>query len=232
MAAVLGCGEGALLSHRSAAALHGLGFGAAPKIDVTVPGRSRHGQTGIVVHLVRSLHDEDRTACEHVPVTSVPRTLLDLAEVVVPRQLRRAFEEAERLDLLDLAAISRLVRRSSGRHGLKHVRAILSDAYGPVPETHSELERRFVRLCREAGIPPPATNVVVAGYTVDAYWPDHRVVAELDGFAFHHTRHAFERDRARDAELQLAGYRVLRITARRLERDSAGVARALLSLLV
>ena len=185
---------------------------------MTVSNRSRSGQVGIALHRARSLHPEDRDECDAVPVTSVPRTLLDLAEVLPRRQLERTFEEAERLELLNLTAVSRLGERSHGRHGLKPLNSVLSETYAPLPETRSELERRFLDLCR-ACIPPPVTNVTVAGFTVDAYWPDRRLVVELDGFAFHRTRGAFERDRARDAELQLAGYRVLRITARRLERD-------------
>jgi very-short-patch-repair endonuclease len=99
-------------------------------------------------------------------------------------------------------------------------------------ETRSELERQFVELCREANLPLPALNTAVAGHEVDALWPRQRLIVELDGYAFHRTRAAFERDRTRDSELQLAGYRVLRITSRRLDCERAAVARAVRSLLV
>jgi hypothetical protein len=106
-----------------------------------------------------------------------------------------------------------------------------SDAVGEPPATRSELERRFLELCREAGLPRPAVNVVAAGFEVDALWPTQRLVVELDGHAFHGNRAAFERDRVRDAELQLAGYRVLRLTHRRLKDESATVARTVAALL-
>jgi len=98
-------------------------------------------------------------------------------------------------------------------------------------DTRSELEHRFLELCRAAGLPRPAVNAVIAGYEVDALWPSARVVVELDGYAFHRTREAFERDRVRDGALQLAGYRVLRVTHRRLERDAAAIVDVVRSLL-
>src|SRR5207302_645130 len=216
MAAVLACGDGALLSHRSAGALWGIGSGAGSRVDVTAIGRSRRGHPGITLHQVRGLHPDDRARRDGVPVTSLARTILDLAEVLNRSQLARAFEEAERLQLLDVRAIRRLCERSAGRRGLGPLGNLLSNHMRPLPETRSELERLFVDLCRAAALPPPALNVSVAGFEVDAVWQDRGLVVELDGFAFHRTRAAFERDRARDATLQLAGYRVLRLTARRL----------------
>src|SRR5207253_1834821 len=95
MAAVLACGDGALLSHRSAAAVWGFAPAAASRIDVTAGGRSRHGQPGISLHRVRSLHPDDHAVRDHIPVTTVARTLLDVSEVMSPRQLERAFEEVD-----------------------------------------------------------------------------------------------------------------------------------------
>ncbi len=95
----------------------------------------------------------------------------------------------------------------------------------------SELERRFVEVCRQAGLPPPVLNTLVEGYEVDALWMPRKLIVELDGYAFHRSRTAFERDRARDVDLQLAGYRVVRITARRLDRDPERVIAARRSLL-
>lgn len=231
MAAVLACGDGALLSHRSAAALWGFASAAGSRVHVAATGRSRRGQPGIALHQVRRLHPDDRAVRDAIPVTAVARTLLDLAEVVGPRQLQRAFEEAERLRLLDVRAISWLLERSPGRHGLRSLGALLSHHCGPLPETRSELERSFVNLCGDAGLPLPSVNVKVADLEVDAVWPDRRLVVELDGYAFHRTRAAFERDRARDAELQLAGYRVLRVTARRLVDEPTAVAETIRLLL-
>lgn len=230
MAAVLAGGPGAVLSHASAAALWGLRPTAKTRIDVTVPGRRGRGRPGIALHRVRGLAHEDRATRDGIPVTAVARTLLDLAEVAPAPQLERAVEEAQRLRLLDLAAIQGVCERSHGRHGLRALRAVLADAREPLP-VRSELERRFARLCEEADLPPPALNVTVAGFEVDAYWPRGRLIVELDGFAYHRSRAAFERDRLRDADLQLAGYRVLRITARRLDREPAAIAAALRMLL-
>lgn len=231
MAAVLACGPTALLSHRSAAALWGLRPSLGTRVDVTAPGRSRHRQAGIVLHRVRDLHRDDRTQRRGIPVTTVPRVLLDLAEVLRSRELERALEEADRLRILDVRALERLCWRSPGRRGLRPLGELLTEHRLPAPRTRSELERRFLDLCRDARLPRPVVNVVVAGFEVDAVWIGARVVVELDGYAFHRTRAAFERDRVRDTALQLAGYRVLRVTHRRLEAEPAAVTEAVRSLL-
>jgi REase_MTES_1575 len=225
MAAVLAGGDGALLSHRAAAALWGIAATANARIDVTTVN-SRRRNPRITFHHARRLDDDNRTMHEGVPVTTVARTLLDLAEVLKRRQLERALEEAERLRLLDLKALEDVCARNNGRRGIKPLRAALADL-GPPPDTRSELERLFIDVCAEAGLPPPTLNRVVAGFEVDAVWPTSKLVVELDGYAFHRTRHAFERDRERDMALQLAGYRVLRVTHRRLARDADAVMKAL-----
>jgi Protein of unknown function (DUF559) len=181
---------------------------------------------------VRSLDAEDRTIVEGIPVTTVARTLLDLAEVVRTSDLQRAFEAAERLRVLDLASFDALFARSHGRHGLGVMRAILTELGATYEHTQSELEAAFLRFCQEWRIPPPATNVLAAGFTVDALWSTHKLIVELDGYAFHGTtRQAFERDRIRDAELQRAGYRVVRLTWRRLRHEPEAVAATLGELL-
>jgi len=130
------------------------------------------------------------------------------------------FEEAERLRLVDVRAIQAVVARGHGRRGVGALAAALAEARTrPLSDTRSELERRFVDLIESTGLPPPATNVLVEGFLVDAVWPRKRLVVELDGRRYHHTRAAFERDRIRDAALQVAGYRVLRITWKRLDRE-------------
>jgi predicted transcriptional regulator of viral defense system len=222
MAAVLACGPEALLSHVCAGAHWGLVARGRGGIDVTVPGRSRSGQPGIAIHLVRALDHRDRTRKDGIPVTTVSRTILDLAEVLPGNRLERAVEEADRLHLLHAQELQRVLKRSPGRHGLKPLKVVL-DAYRLPPDTRSELERRFLELVRGAGLPPPATNVHVVGFEVDAVWLDRKVVVELDGFAYHRTRDAFERDRERDAALQLAGYRAPRLTWRRIETEPAQV---------
>lgn len=145
------------------------------------------------------------------------------------RRLVRAFERAERLQLFDLRALERQVERGRGRRALKAIEPSLAAAL-PSPETRSELERRFLDLCRNAGLPAPEVNVVVEGFEVDALWRDQRLIVELDGYEYHRTRAAFERDRARDIALQLAGYRVLRVTWRQLHDDLGSVVDAIRAL--
>ena len=229
MAAVLACGGAALLSHRSAARLWGLLNTSTYTTEVTT-GRSPEGHPGIGLHRSRRIHVEDRAVRNGIPVTSVARTLLDLAEVVPRRRLDRALEQSERLGLFDLRVVERLMRRSRGRHGLRPLKAALRDYRLPA-FTRSELERRFLDLCDRAGLPRPAANMFLAGQEVDMVWSAQRLVVELDGHDSHGTRAAFERDRVRDTMLQLAGYRVLRVTDRRLEAEPAQVVGAVRRLL-
>ncbi len=200
------------------------------RLDVTVPGTSRRGAAGVVVHRTRRPHPEDRTEREGIPVTSVARTLLDLAGVVRRWELETAVEAAERLGIFDLNEVDRLLDRSRGRRGGRALTNVLLD-YREPSFTRSELERRFVGLCRAAGLPAPVTNLWIAGGEADVAWPDRRLVVELDGHAFHGTRAAFERDRERDAAVQLAGYSVLRVTHRRLEREPEELVAAVQALL-
>ncbi len=221
MAAVLSSGDDALLSYGSAAALWGIARYAGTAIEITVPCTKRRRRAGIRLHgdLVAS---KDRALSERIPVTSVARTLLDLARAVDGRKLARAVEEAERLELLDLAEIERLCSPDTRRAGLPALRAALL-AVQPLHVMRSELEREFLLLCRESDLAPPSLNSFVEGFEVDALWEAERLIVELDGFEFHKTRAAFERDRSRDASLQLAGYRVIRVTARRLRDDPDAV---------
>jgi very-short-patch-repair endonuclease/predicted transcriptional regulator of viral defense system len=228
LAAVLAYGDGALLSHRSAAALWGLTRSTDHRTDVTAPG-GRPGRRAITLHRA-ALDREDRAVRKGIPLTSVARTLLDLAEVVSGERLARAVEEAERLQLFDLRAINRLIERSNGRRGVKPLSVALA-AYHEPTATRSELERRFLTLCRSAGLPSPSLNVWLEGYEVDFLWSQARLVAELDGYEFHRSRAAFERDRLRDTELKLAGYEVIRITSRRLRAEPEAVVSAIRTLL-
>jgi hypothetical protein len=216
-----------VLSHQTAAALWDLRASASAAIHVTSPARG--APRGIRVHRVRFLPRADRAKHERIPVTSVARTLLDLAEVVRLRELIRAIEQAERLRLFDLRAIQEQVARSHGRHGIGPLRRALAEMDGEPPLVRSDWERDFLDRCAEFGLPRPELNAVVEGYEVDALWRDAKVIVELDSYAFHRSRRAFEEDRLRDAVLQLAGYVVLRITWRRLESEPRGVAEMLTS---
>jgi very-short-patch-repair endonuclease len=229
-AAVLACGPGALLSHLDAAAVWDLGRPYGP-VNVTTEARGRHGHPGIALHRVRNLHADDRARCNGFPVTSVARSLLDLAATIDPQRLTRIVEQAERLEILDLIAIDSLLARSRGRRGCRALRAVLVDYLPSAHDTRTELERKLLALCRDAGLPLPHLNVIVEGFEVDMAWPEHRLVVELDSFEFHRTRAAFERDRARDIALKLAGWDSIRITHRRLSREPRAAIEELRALL-
>ncbi|MGC1852511.1 MAG: DUF559 domain-containing protein [Solirubrobacterales bacterium] len=165
-----------------------------------------------------------------IPVTTVARTLFDLAEVVDEQRLERAFEEADRLELLEIQVLEDVCARGYGRRALRPIRRLIEEARYP-ETTRSPLEGRVVALCRDFDLPPPVTNVHVLGHEVDAFWPREKLVVEADSITFHGHRAAFERDRARDAARQVEGYRVIRLTHRRLEKEPAAVAEQLRRLL-
>jgi very-short-patch-repair endonuclease len=231
MAAVLACGHGAVLSHRPGGGLWGIVRSESALIHVTVPRRKLHSRRGIRVHAVRSRHPDDVTVRDGIPVTSLARTLLDMAETEPPNQLRRALDQAERLQVLDLFALTSLCARSRGHRGLKPLRAQLEERAGPPPITRSEFEEMFIDFVHEFDLERPVMNVSVLGYEVDALWRQHRLIIELDSRSFHDNPAAFEEDRARDMRLQVAGYRVLRITYRRLLDHPEAVAAAIRALL-
>ncbi|MGH2980118.1 MAG: DUF559 domain-containing protein [Solirubrobacterales bacterium] len=212
MAAVLACGEGAVLSHRSAAELWGLLAAGSTSIEVTTPCLGMRPKPGIAVRRSRCLHRDQTTACETIPCTTPARTLVDLAGVEPPRRLRRALEQSLVLRLFDLRAIDLALERSAGRRGTGTLRRLLADVYDEPPVTRSELERRFLELVREAKLPHPVVNGLVEGYEVDFHWPARRLVVETDGRAAHGHALAFHRDRRRDLDLESAGWRVLRVT--------------------
>ena len=219
MAAVLAYGPGTVLSHRTAAALWGFGHGAA-RIEITVPAAWRSRGT-IRVHRT-TLHPDEHRVKDGIPVTAVARTILDLASVYTEERLARAVEDADRLELLDLGKLERAIAHRPRARGLNRLRAVLADYQGP-RDTRSDLERDFLAAIAQAGFPPPQTNVLVAGVLVDCVWPASKLVAELDSRAYHNTPRSFERDRVRDAILQRHGFRVLRVTRRRLEHAAADV---------
>jgi very-short-patch-repair endonuclease len=227
MAGVLACGEGALLSHRSAAALWGLMRSHAHPVEVSAAkGRRR---AGIVVH-EGGIHRDDRTTVAEIPVTTVARTLFDCAEVCEGRRLEKVFEEADRLNLLEIGALEDVCSRGYGRRALRPIRPLIAKAREPI-WSRSELEESFAVFCRDRGFPPFEANVEVLGHEVDAFWPRERLIAELDSWEFHSHRDAFERDRTKDVTRQVAGYRAIRITDRRLRHEPAKLAEEIRQLL-
>ncbi|MDQ2670423.1 MAG: type IV toxin-antitoxin system AbiEi family antitoxin domain-containing protein [Gemmatimonadota bacterium] len=230
MAAVLAVGEGAVLSHRDAAALHGMR--TAPesrKVSVTTSKDAR-GTSALWVYARRTLTDDDRAEIKGIPVTSPARTLVDLAPMLTAAQLQSTLGEADRRGLLDTRAVHEALRRTRGRHGQGHQRLLAAlDAH----ERHgaallrSELEERFLDLVMNAGLPRPLLNAPAAGFEVDALWPDARLAVELDGWANHKERQAAARDRDKTNKLQAAGYRVYRFLHGDLVHRPADVAAAI-----
>jgi Protein of unknown function (DUF559) len=209
-----------LLSHRSAAALWGLMRPRGGPVEVSAPaGRVRRG---IAIH-EGAIFKQDRAEVDRIPVTSVAHTLFDLAEVVDEKQLAQAFEEADRLHLLELSALDAVCARGHGRRALRPIRRLMDTAQMP-DDTQSPLEDRVLDLCRKYEIPTPVTGATVLGREVDALWPAKKLMIEADSWGFHGHREAFERDRARDAAMQAEGYRVIRLTHRRMESEPEVIA--------
>jgi very-short-patch-repair endonuclease len=233
-AAVLACGgiDAAALSHRTAAAVWDLSPLLAGRLDVTSLRRSTSTRT-LRVHrgdTLDPLNDVVRQP-DGLPVTTVARTLADLAQVLTPHQLERACHRAEVTRALDAAAVEHQLNRLPGRPS-KSLRQALAGLAAADPDiTRSELEERFLALVADADLPRPRVNATVAGREVDFLWPAPRLIAETDGAAAHLTPTAFDEDRRRDAELQIAGFRVVRFTWRHVIRHPDGVAETLSALL-
>jgi hypothetical protein len=217
MAAVLACGEGALLSHYSAGWLWGISKGSPVPIHVTTP-IPRRLHLPVRRHHSRILELEDHVVIAEIPVTALPRTLLDFAAIVRFGRLRRLIERSEELEIFDLSPIEALLARSGGHRGAKPLSRAVA-LYRPAAISRSDLEREFLALVLESGLPRPSTNYVERGFELDVYWPEHRFAVELDVFETHGTREAFERDRLRQEELLLAGVELIRVTGPRLERE-------------
>lgn len=220
----------AVASHGSAAYLWGIYRYAPDRIDVTAPIR-RRAKREFVVHFSSILAPEDRGEREGVPVTSVPRLLMDLAIRSQPQQLDRLLERTEELGLFDLHAIQDVLDRAGGHRGRGRLRRALA-LYQPDPAfTRSRFEKDFRRRARRAGIPAPSMNFNAHGYELDAYWPDLRFAVELDLYETHGTRAAFERDHLRQEELKLLGIEMVRVTRPRFQREPDAVLRNLANLL-
>lgn len=218
MAAVLACGDGAVLSHLSAAGLWGIrrrirrvsesgGRGESDPVHVTVPSTAgKKRRNGIALHRSSTLLARDRTRHDGIPVTRPSRTLADLGPLLSPAQFAAALREAEFLRL----PIENRFESDGAR---------------------TELEHRIIALCRRHRLPQPGVNVRVDRYEVDFLWREHSLVVEVDGWNSHRSRSAFEDDRSRDARLKILGYEVVRFTWRQVTRDRRGVAETIRTLL-
>jgi hypothetical protein len=229
MAAVLACGPGAALSHGSAAQLWGL-RGSRGAIEVIRrSGGARH--RGIRLHQTRRLGARETTEEAGIPVTSIERTLLDMAGRLDPKQLERMLVAADRSGRLRWPELSRLLERGRGCRGAGRLRRVAAEVDPRAVDTLSGVEVDFLVLCRKADIPPPQVNVLIAGHLVDFLWPGERVIVETDSYSYHGDRPAFEHDHQVDVDLVAAGYDVHRTTDRMLSRNPnpflANVRRAL-----
>ena len=190
--------------------------------------------SGVQVHVSR-LPEDERTVKDGIPVTTVPRTLLDLAAVLRPHQLERAIEQAEVLRLTDPLSLPAVLRRYPGRRGTSSLRRLLADGQIGATATRSKLEERFLAFVADTGLPRPEVNawLQIAGQwiEVDCLWRAERLALELDSRSVHATDAAFERDRARDRRLQVAGWRPVRVTWRQLHEDPRAVESDLRALL-
>ena len=237
MAAVLACGPGAVLSHRSAARLHGLRNYGYHRIEVTVPKRSARTHSGVAVHRSTTLSQADVTTVNGIPTTTVARTLFDIAEHVTPRQLERAFDQADIMQALDLNEVRDQLARNPNRPAAKVVRHLLATHYIGSTPTENDFEDAFLALTRSLGLPDPTPQFYIdpgdgePPIRADFAWPDRKIVVETDGRKTHSTNHAFESDRRRDQRLTAAGWTVIRTTWRQLKHRPHELTPTLLKLL-
>jgi hypothetical protein len=230
MAAVLGCGKHAVLSHHDAAAHWELMPARGVLIDVTTPVRSgrQPDRRRIRLHRVGTLASDEVTVRDAIPVTTPARTLLDLASVLRPRTLEDVIAQADRLERFDLVAVRRVLDAHPRQHGAPALRMLLDRLAGAgVAETRSALEIALLQLCDDHGLPTPLTNVPIAGFIVDFHWPGTNLIVETDGYVYHSMPSSFEADRERDQLLMLAGYRVVRLTYNQVTRRRRQTARRL-----
>lgn len=228
MAAVLACGRGAAVSHRNALWLRELlpARPLGPVHLVLEGGRCR--RPGIVAHRVAELPAAEVDTVDGIPTTTVVRTILDVAARATPRQLERVIARAERLDRLDLDELRGRLALETGRPGVPLLRAVLER---PIAFTRSPAEDGLVDLVRSADLPEPEWNVSVGGYELDAYWRDHGVAIEVDGYAHHSSRRPFEHDRDRDLVLASLGIDVRRVTWRKIVEKPRSLIRSLTAIL-
>ena len=225
--AVLACGEGAVLSRLSAAKAWGLLNDDGRRFDVVAPGRSG-GRIGdrrsIDLRRTRRLADEDTTVLRGIPITTVSRTLLDLAGCARARVLRHAVHEAEVMQLLDVDAVVATIERNPGRRGTRVLRAALGIT-APEPD---DFASRFLALCVDYGLPTPSLGVHVDGgdrlYEVDALFEAERLIVELDGRRVHASVRNFQTDRRRDSVLAARDFQTLRYTWHRLRDERSAIA--------
>ncbi len=220
--AVLACRPGALLSHHSAVALWAMRPRQSEIVHALVVGSEGPRQAGIRCHRTRHLDPKDIRIHNALPVTSPARTLLDIAPDLTTHELEWALDEALTSRVMTRAQVAELLRRCPRRPGASTLAKLLAHRSGPAP-TRSLLEKRFLQLIRAANLPHPRTNVRLHGYEVDAHWPSHGVVFEIDSHRYHSSRSAFTRDRRKEATLKQAGLDFNRVSDYQLEHEQFAV---------
>jgi very-short-patch-repair endonuclease len=210
MAAVLVCGDEAMLSHRSAAQLWGIGHEEGNRIDVTVRRRTEIHRKGLKVRARPSLDAGSVVVRHGIPVTDPVQTLIDLATELRPLRLERAVNEADKLDLVDPEALRAALDAYVGMPGVKTLRTMLDRHTFRLSD--SDLEVLFRPLSLAAGFPLPLTKHHLLGYEVDFFFPDHGLIVETDGLRYHRTPSQQARMVRRDQEHAAAGFRILRFT--------------------
>jgi very-short-patch-repair endonuclease len=230
LGAVLVCGPGAVISHRTAAALWRLVPNRSGDCDVTVPGRDCRRTDGIRAHRVARLVRRDVRELDGIPITTPARTIVDLAAVALPRELEQALAEAQARRLVGRSELLSLLALVGRRPGAPALRSLLEADNRPAL-TRSEAEERLLALIRAAQLPAPELNVRIGSHEVDFLWREQALIVEVDGFRFHSSLAAFERDRVRDSELVAGGFRVIRVTWRQIvDQTEAVIARIAVAL--
>ncbi|HEX6456916.1 MAG TPA: DUF559 domain-containing protein [Solirubrobacterales bacterium] len=235
MAAVLACGQGAVLSHRSAAYLHGILDDSRNRVDVIAPNRRGRAPATISAHRDGTLTEADRVVIDGIPCTSLARTLLDIAATESPPTLRFAVTQAEVEEIFDLTEVVELLKRSKGRRGAARLRLAIEHHDPQEQEARRELEKKLLRLFKRGGLRPFESNghLLVDGISLmpDFLWRDARLIVEADSHRVHGTVTAFEKDRLRDQRLAAAGWTVIRVTWRQVTREPERLLQTLRSLL-
>jgi very-short-patch-repair endonuclease len=221
MVAILSCGEGAVLSHTSAAELWRIGRQRGPRIEVSIVGSSHRARPDVTLHRRSMRAGDNCTVHEGIPVTNPVQTLIDLATRLPPKALERAVNEADKYDLVNPVKLRRALDSHRCEPGVKLLRSLLDRRTFRL--TASELERLFLPLAAEAGLPVPLTHQWVNGFEVDFHWPDLDFLVETDGLRYHRTPAEQARDRLRDQAHTAAGLRHLRFTHEQVKYEPGHV---------
>jgi very-short-patch-repair endonuclease len=224
MAALLSGGAGAVASHLSALDLWDLmDVAAGGPVHITMSGKGRPPARGIIFHRTLHLSPEECSEVDDIPVTSIERTLVDVAGMLGSHELSQIIATIERRSLLPEKNLRTLADRYVRRPGVRSIREVLAAEREPA-FTRSEAERRCLGLIRTARLPQPRVNVRLEQYELDLYWPEERVAVEVDGFAFHGSRSSFEADRRKDGYLRSRGVEVVRLTWRQITEEPTATA--------